>query len=95
MKSDFPDWFRILVELRRDAGMSMADVARAIGVPHSTVKGWYYRRGGRSRPLYDHGVALMILYRQKVPKPNPNHLLNFPPPSIGSTLLTAETDQPH
>lgn len=92
MKPDSNDWFRILVELRRDAGMSMADVARAIGVPHSTVKGWYYRRGGRSRPLYDHGVALMILYRQKVPKPNP--ILNFPPPSIGSTLLTAELE-PH
>lgn len=66
MKSDFPDWFRILVELRNVAGMNLSDVAMAIGVPHSTVKKWYYRRNRNSEPLYSNGAALLRLYAEKV-----------------------------
>lgn len=66
MKSDFPDWFHILAELRTVAGMNLSDVAKAIGVPHSTVKKWYYRRGRPSEPLYSNGAALLRLYAEKV-----------------------------
>lgn len=60
------DWFQLLADLQRHAGMGRAAVARELELPESTVKGWYY---GSFEPNYRNGAALVVLWSQRTDRP--------------------------
>lgn len=62
------DWFRLLQDLREHANMSMHVVAKKIGVPWTTVKGWYHNG---CEPRYSTGILLVELYEKEFQKSPP------------------------
>lgn len=55
-----PDWPRLLLDLRA-RGVTMAHVARHLGVGHSTVRDWAVRG---AQPKYTDGQALLDLWKR-------------------------------
>lgn len=62
------DWFGVLRDLRYQASMTLADVARELGAGKSTVKAWWL---GRSEPKHSTGEALTTLYVARLGKEPP------------------------
>lgn len=63
------DWFSILRDLRYEAGMTHADIARALPIACSRRSLGYIAEGGE--PNHSRGEALIALYRAKVKREPP------------------------